>query len=138
MFFSRLYVQKNLTKRTTTLYICGEKYWLKLESQVDTISKSTIYQKSTTSLDNTGKEFWTESIDVNVVDSSEIIINSPVDVKARLYEAYDTINPAFEELSVAGSSSNQSYTVNMKHGVTYIIIFVKDGNSVVYAQRIEG
>lgn len=59
-------------------------------------------------------------------------------MKAKLYEAYDIINPVFEELTVNGSGLNQSYTVNMKNGMTYIIVFIKNENSIVYAKRIEG
>lgn len=138
MFWSDIYVQKFLTKEIATIYICGEKYWVKLVAQMDTISNIVEYKTLTTSLDSTGNEFWTESIYVNVVDSSEIIINSTVDVKAKLYEAYDIINPTFQELIVTGSGLNQSYSVNMKNGVPYIIVFIKNENSIVYAKRIGG
>ncbi len=138
MFWSEIYTQKVHTKEKATNYVCGEKYWVKLEAQRDTITNIIEFSTSTTSLDSTGNEFWTEAIYVDVVDSAEIIINSPIDVKAKLYEAYDIINPTFVEFNVTGSGLDQSYTVNMKNGVTYIIIFIKDENSIVYAKRIGG
>ena len=138
MFWSEIYVQNDSTKEKATNYICGEKYWVKLVAKRDTITNILEYKTATTSLDSTGSEFWTESIYVSVVDSTEIIINSSIDVKAKLYEAYDIINPTFEELTVTGTGLNQSFAVNMKNDVFYIIVFIKNENSIVYAKRIGG
>lgn len=138
MLWSDIYVLNIATKEKATNYICGEKYWVKLVAQRDTITNILEYSTATTSIDSTGNDFWTETINVSVVESTEIIINSPVDVKAKLYEAYELINPTFEELTVTGSGLNQSFTVNMKNGVPYIIVFIKNENTIVYAKRIGG
>lgn len=138
MFWSDIYTQKFDTKEKATNYVCGEKYWVKAEMQRDTITNIIEYNIPTTSFDSTGNEFWTEPISVSVVDTTEIIINSPVDVKARLHEAYDIINPTFEEFNVPGSGLNQNFAVNMKNGVPYIIVFIKNENYIVYAKRIGG
>lgn len=139
MWLSETFVKNySNNKEKATLYICGEKYWVKTEAQRDTITNVIEYKTATTSQDSTGSEFWTEGIDVDVVDNTELIINSPVDVKARLYEAYDVINPTFTELSVTGSGLDQSYTVNMQNGVTYIIVFIENENTLVDAKRIGG
>lgn len=138
MFWSDIYTQKFDTKEKATNYLCGEKYWVKAEMQRDTITNIIEYNIPTTSLDSTGNEFWTEPISVSVVDSTEIIINSPIDVKARLHEAYEIINPTFVEFNVIGSKFNQNFAVNMKNGVPYIIVFIKNENYIVYAKRIGG
>lgn len=93
-------------------------------AQRDTIGNTIEYSTATTCIDSSGNDFWTESIYISVVDSTEIIINSPVDVKAKLYEANDIINPNFKEMTVTGSGLNQIFTFNIKNSVTYIIIFV--------------
>lgn len=138
MFWSDIYVENDSTKQTAINYLCGELYWFKLESQRDTINNSIEYQTGTTSLDSTGNEFWTESIYVNVIDSSEIVINSSADVVAKIYEAYEIVNPTYTEFNVNGSGVNENYYVNLSSGVTYIIVFIKNENSIVYAKRIKG
>ena len=57
MFCSDTYVQNDSTKKKATFYICGEKYWVKLVAQIDTISNTIEYTTATTSLDSTGNEF---------------------------------------------------------------------------------
>lgn len=44
MFWSDIYVQKDSTKEKATNYICGEKYWVELVAQRDTISNILEYR----------------------------------------------------------------------------------------------
>lgn len=119
-------------------FICTEDYWLKSEIQFDTLTRTMDYMISTTSADSTGSEFWTESINVEVTDNTEIVINSPVDVTGKMYEAYDFYNPTITQLSVIGNGINQSFQVDLKSNVPYIIAFVDNNDSIVSIKRIGG
>lgn len=128
------YVSTNKLKATTI--ICTENNFVRIESQYDTSLKKVDYETKTVSLDSTGNELWTETIDVEVVDSTEIIINSPVDVTAEIYKAYDIINPTYTQLAVEGNGTNQNFSVNLDSGATYIIVFIENENSIVSIKRV--
>lgn len=136
MWFSEPYDQYVSNKLKSTGFICTVNNFVKLNSQYDTALKVIDYETKTTSLDSTGSEFWTESISVSVVDSTEIIINSPANVVAKIYEAYDIINPTVTQKTVVGNGIDQSFSVNFESGKRYIIAFIKNGNSIVYITRI--
>lgn len=136
MWFSEPYDQYVSNKLKSTGFICTVNNFVKLNSQYDTALKVIDYETKNTSIDITGSEFWTESISVSVVDSTEIIINSPVNVVAKIYEAYDIINPTVTQKTVIGNGIDQSFSVNFESGKQYIIAFIKNGNTIVYIKRI--
>lgn len=137
MWFSEPYDRYVSNKIQSTGYICTENRFIKLESQYDIESKTIDYKTKFTSIDDSGSEFWTDSISVLVVDSTEIIINSQENVIAKIYEAYDIINPSFTQKTIIGDGVNHSYRVSFESGKKYIIVFINDSNIIVCIKRLE-
>lgn len=138
MWFSEPYEQFVSNKMKSIGYLCMENNFVKMDTQYDTLFKSIDYETKTISLDSSGNEFWTDPIIVNVIDSTQIKINSLVNVTAKIYKAYDIINPQTTSLTVIGNGIDQFFTVSLESGKTYIIAFIKNGNSIVNIKRIGG
>jgi hypothetical protein len=117
-------------------YACFVNGWVKYESQFDTLTKTMDYTINTPCYNSSGNDFWTQNITVNVVGSNTIIINSPVDVTAKIYEAYE-VKSAIPQFSVVGNGINQSFPVNFESNKSYIVVFINKDNAIVNIKRIE-
>lgn len=124
--------------RNSVNYICAEKYWVKAGLQYN-CQTGVIYNDTViTSTDSTGSEFWTEDIMVTIVDSTEIIVNSQVDATAKIYDAYDVVNPAFAEFNIIGNETDQRIQFSTSSGFKYIVVFYEDQNTIVDVKIING
>jgi len=124
-------------KVKVTRFACMVNGWVKYETQIDTLSKTKDYTLNTPCYNVLGNDLWTQSITLNVVGSTLIIINSPVNVTAKIYEAY-TYKSAIMQFSVIGNGINQSFPVNLESNKSYIVVFINNDNDIVNIKRIGG
>lgn len=136
LWFSESYEILSTSKLKSSSFVLTENHYIKLESQFDTLAWTIDYETQSISLDSTGSEFWTETIDVSVVDSTEIVINSTTDVTAKIVKVNDFYNPAITELTVVGNGIDQTFIVNLNSGKSYIISFVDSTGVIVNIKKI--
>lgn len=136
LWFSESYEIISTSKIKSTFFVLTENHYIRLESQFDTLTWSIDYETQSISVDSTGSEFWTETIGVSVVDSTEIVINSTADVTAKIVKVNDYYNPVSTELTVVGNGIDQTFNVNLNSGQTYIISFVDSAGVIVNIKKI--
>jgi hypothetical protein len=124
-------------KAKVITFTCFENGWVKSEAQFDTLNNTKDYDTHTACYNESGNDLWTETITISVLSTDTLVINSPVDVTARIYDAY-TIAPSITELSVVGNSTNQSFLVDLENNSYYIVVFINDETDIVNIQRIGG
>lgn len=111
--------------------------WLKTEVQYDTLMNIKDYEIHTPVYNLSGDELWSDTIDVDVIDSTEIVINSPVDVTAEIYHLSNGVEPPIDNFSVEGTGNDENYEVELENGKKYIIAFINDEDEIVCVRRIE-
>lgn len=91
-------VPDSSNKLRGTIYSCTEYGWIKTEVQFDTSNQTKDYEIHTACYNVSGDVFWTEFIELDVIDISEIIINTPIDVTVEIYTAYSLIRRSHSSL----------------------------------------
>jgi len=126
-------------KFKATVFTCFENGWLKLETQFDSSNNTKDYETQTACYGVLCNDFWTENIEIDVVDKNEIIINSPIDVIAEIHKAVGFGQPmVIMKFFVEGTGNVQSFQVDLANYASYIMVFTNGDNEIVYIKRIGG
>ena len=117
-----------------TYFLYHENGCLKIEIQVDTLKKETDYQIKTVCYDEQCDTFWREKIEVEVIDNSEIIINSPIDINVEIHKAFRTDDSKAIKFLV--TNDKKSYKVDLKNDIFYVIVFYNSKDEIVNINKI--
>ena len=111
--------------------------YIRHEQQINTFTKAEIYCDTASCIGSECDNFWQENnIELTMIDSNKIIINSPNDVFVEIYEAYHLTDSYLDRFLANGNNSNYTYNFNFQNNVTYIIVFKNRENDVVNIKKI--
>jgi hypothetical protein len=117
-----------------TFFLYHENGCLKIEAQLDTLKKTSEPSIYTVCYDKQCDTFWREKIEVEVIDNSEIIINSPIDVNVEIHKAFRTDDSKAIKFLV--TNDKKSYKVDLKNYIFYVIVFYNSKDEIVNINKI--